>query len=213
MSLASPNFGEYAIRIDAVDDLFVPLEARPVAERSLGEDVRLHLIDEWERVRKARPSTLTVYVAASERPETDEEAVGVAVRADLRAHTRRLHYANPLTHRERIAVWAGLVIFLLTIAVSTTLDRISTDVLVAGISQGIVVIGWVALWDPAQRVAGGIVPHYFARKRYAEVADLELRFVWEDRPGRPPVRMDNCLADSGNPRPRDVLGENPGRRA
>ena len=53
-----------------------------------------------------------------------------------------------------------------------------------------VVIGWVALWDPAQRVAGDIVPHYFLRKRYAEIAEVELRFAWYDAPGNAPVAVD-----------------------
>jgi hypothetical protein len=182
VSVASPASLEFAIRVSAVNDLFAALDARPVAERPLQEGVRMKLLDEWERVRPARPSTLHIYVPAAERPGTDEEAVKKAIHADLRAHTRRLHYANPLTHRERVAVWAGIVIFLLTIALSTTLDRISTAVIVAGLSQGIVVIGWVALWDPAQRVAGEIVPHYFARKRYAELVEVKLRLVWQDGP-------------------------------
>lgn len=181
----APAAPELAIRVAAIDDLFVALDAGPVAERRLREDVRLKLLDDWEQVRQARPSILHVHAPATERPAIDERAVGVAVRADLRAHARRLHYANPLARRERIAVWAGVLIFLLTIAVSTSLDRVSSDVLVAGISQGIVVIGWVALWDPAQRVAGDIVPHQFARKRYAELADIELRFAWHDVRGAP----------------------------
>lgn len=180
MSTAAPASAEFAIRVSAVDDLFVALDARPVAERPLQEGVRIKLLDEWERVRPARPSALHIYVSAAQQPDTDEEGVRTAVYADLRAHTRRLRYANPVTRRERIAVWAGIVIFLLTIVVSTTLDRISNDVIVAGISQGIVVIGWVALWDPAQRVAGEIVPHYFARKRYAELVEVKLRFVWQE---------------------------------
>jgi energy-converting hydrogenase Eha subunit C len=184
MSAPAPRPREYAIRIAAIDDLFVPFDARSVAERPLRDDVRLWLLDEWELVRDARPSTLHVHAPATERVATDEQAVGVAVRADLLAHTRRLHHANPLNRRERIAVWAGVVIFLITIAVSTLLDNASTAVLVAGISQAIVVIGWVALWDPAQRVAGDIVPQYFLRKRYAEIAEIDVRFVWHDPPGR-----------------------------
>jgi hypothetical protein len=186
MSPPAPERRQFAIRIGAIDDLFVAFDARSVAERPLRDDVRFWLLDEWEQVRRARPSALHVHAPAAERVVTDEHAVGVAVRADLRAHTRRLHHANPLNRRERIAVWAGVVIFLITIAVSTTLDKVSTAALVAGISQGIVVIGWVALWDPAQRVAGDIVPHYFLRKRYAELAEIEVRFVWRDPPGPSP---------------------------
>jgi hypothetical protein len=190
MSAAAPEQREFAIRVAAIDDLFVAFDARPVAERSLRDEVRLWLLDEWEHVRGARPSILHVHAPATDRAVTDEHAVGVAVRADLRAHTRRLHYANPLNRRERIAVWAGVLIFLITIAISTLLDKEFTGVLIAGISQGIVVIGWVALWDPAQRVAGDIVPHYFLRKRYAEIAEVELRFAWHDAPGNVPVAVD-----------------------
>ncbi len=186
MSSVAPEPRPYAIRIAAIDDLFVEFDARPVAERPLRDAVRLWLLDEWQHVRHTQPTTLHVHAPATDRDATDEHAVAVAVRADLRAHTRRLHHANPLNRRERIAVWAGVAIFLLTIAVSTVLEHASTAVLVIGISQGIVVIGWVALWDPAQRVAGDIVPHYFLRKRYAEIADIELRFVWQDSPVTPP---------------------------
>ena len=183
MSASTAEPRPYAIRIPAIDDLFVAFDARPVAERPLRDEVRLWLLDEWEHVRETGPSTLHVHAPESDRVATDEHAVGVAVRADLLAHTYRLHHANPLNRRERIAVWAGVVIFLITIAVSTALEKSLTGVLVAGISQAVVVIGWVALWDPAQRVAGDIVPHYFLRKRYAELAEIEVRFVWHDAAG------------------------------
>lgn len=177
MTDAGTARGEFAIRVRSLEELFAPLDARPIATRALAEDVRLHLLDEWEAVRQARPGILTVYAPASERSAADERAVGAAVRADLRAHTRRLRQATPLSRRDKIAAWVGILIFLLSIAVSTSLDRLTSGVLVAGVSQGIVVIGWVALWAPAQRVALDILPHYFARKRYAEFADVELQFA------------------------------------
>ncbi len=175
----------FAIRVGGSDELFAPLQARPVAERSLDETVRLYLLDEWERVRKTRPVTLTVYAPATDRPRTDEQAVGTAVRADLRAHTGRLRQASPLTRQAKIAAWTGLIVFLISIVISTSLDQLSSDPLVAGVSQGIVVVGWVALWGPAQTVAVDILPHHFARKRYAELAEVELRFAWQDDPGQP----------------------------
>ncbi len=178
--------GEFAIRVGSIDELFAPLDARPVAERALSEEVRFHLVDEWERVRPKRPSSLTICAPASERVGTDERAVSAAVRADLRAHTRRLRNAEPLSRRDRIAAWVGITIFLLTIAISTSLDRLTSNVIVGGISQGLVVVGWVALWVPAQRVAVDILPHYFERKRYAEFADLELRFAWQQTPSLAP---------------------------
>lgn len=182
-----------------------------MAERPLREEVRLKLLDEWEQIRHGRSPTLCVQAPASERG-TDVDAVGAAVRADLNAHTRRLHCVNPLAHRERIAVWAGILIFLGTIVVSTLLDRINSYVLVVGISQGIVVIGWVALWDPAQRLFLDIIPHHFARKRYAELAEIELRFAWQGATN--PIGETASIARHSDSDQRPLLsGENPALRA
>ncbi len=176
---------EFAIRVASVDDLFEAFDARPVAERPLAEDVRFHLLDAWERVRATRPSVLHCYLPASEREQVDEQAVSAAVRRDMRAYTHGLRRAAPLSRRDRIAALVGITIFLLTIAVSTSLDQLTDDVFVAGFSQGLVVIGWVALWVPAQRVVVDLVPHYFERSRYAELIDIELRFVWVGESGGP----------------------------
>ena len=176
---------EFAIRVASVDELFEAFDARPVAERPLAEDVRFHLLDAWERVRATRPSVLHCYAPASERERVDEQAVSAAVRRDMRAYTHGLRRAAPLSRRDRIAALVGITIFLLTIAVSTSLDQLTDDVFVAGFSQGLVVIGWVALWVPAQRVVVDLVPHYFERSRYAELVDIELRFVWVGESGGP----------------------------
>ncbi len=173
---------EFAIRVAAVDDLFAPYDARPVAERPLAEDVRFHLLDAWEHVRATRPAVLHCYAPASEREQVDEQAVTAAVRRDMRAYTHGLRRAAPLSRRDRIAALVGISIFLLTIVVSTSLEQLTDDVFVAGLSQGLVVIGWVALWVPAQRVVVDLVPHYFERSRYAELADIEVRFIWGGAP-------------------------------
>ncbi len=116
MSASTAEPRPYAIRIPAIDDLFVAFDARPVAERPLRDEVRLWLLDEWEHVRQTRPSTLHVHAPASDRVATDEHAVGVAVRADLLAHTlpaasrqpveppgadRRMGRGGDLSHHDR----------------------------------------------------------------------------------------------------------------
>ena len=169
---------EFAIRLRSVDDLFFPFDAKPVAERQLVDEVHAHLLDEWERVRDRRPSTLVVYAPEEERGRTDEAAVRAAIRGDLRASREPLRRAGPLSRRERNALWIGVVIMFATIVVSTLLERATDDVLVAGVSQGIVVFGWVALWAPAAHFVNEVVPHYFNRRRYREFADVDIRVEW-----------------------------------
>jgi hypothetical protein len=171
--------GEFAIRVRSVDDLFEPFDACPVPERRLQWEVRAHLLDKWESVRPSDTPVLLVYAPASERAATDEAAVQTAVRADMHAFTKPYRRAAPLNRHDRIAIWGGIVIFLVTAGISTGLDASSSTGLIAGISQAIIVIGWVALWDPAARVVAESVPHRFTRKRYRELTDVRVEFRWQ----------------------------------
>jgi hypothetical protein len=169
---------EFAIRLSRVDDLFFAFDAKPVAERQLVDEVHAHLLDEWERLRDRPPSTLVVYAPEEERERTDEAAVRAAISGDIRASREPLRRAGPLSRRERNALWIGVVIMFATIVVSTLLERATNDVLVEGVSQGIVVFGWVALWAPAAHFVTDVLPHYFNRRRYREFADVDVRMEW-----------------------------------
>ncbi|MQA76292.1 MAG: hypothetical protein GEU88_18500 [Solirubrobacterales bacterium] len=102
-----------------------------------------------------------------------------AIRADLRAASLPLRIADPLPRRDEVAARIGVVFLFACIAVSTGLDPLSEDVLVEGVSQGILVLGWVALWRPAERFVTETVPHFFNRRRHAEFAEIEVAFAWE----------------------------------
>jgi hypothetical protein len=55
---------------------------------------------------------------------------------------------------------------------------VTDEVLIAALSQAIVVVGWVAIWGPAARFIVEVVPHVFNRRRFAEFTDIDVRFVW-----------------------------------
>lgn len=169
---------EFAIRLSAVDELFWEFDARPVAQRAISGEARWALLDEWERVRERDPSTLVIYAPASDRAGTDEKAVGAAIRASLSLASGTLRDVDPLSRQEKISLRLGLIFWFASILVSTGIDRSSDDVLAQGISQGVVVVGWVALWPPAARFMTEVVPHLFNRRRFAEFTDIEVRFVW-----------------------------------
>jgi hypothetical protein len=169
---------EFAIRLSSIDELFWEFDARPVAQRAISGDTRWALLDEWERVRERNPSTLVIHAPASDRAGTDEEAVGAAIRASLSLASGTLRDVDPLSRQEKISLRLGLIFWFASILVSTWIDRSSDDVLAEGISQGVVVVGWVALWPPAARFMTEVVPHLFNRRRFAEFTDIEVRFVW-----------------------------------
>ena len=75
-----------------------------------------------------------------ERSRTDEQAVKTALRADFLAHSGSHLKAARFSHRERLSAFIGIAILLISIVVSTTLERLTGNVIVAGIAQGIVVL-------------------------------------------------------------------------
>jgi hypothetical protein len=169
---------EFAIHVPSIDALFEPLDGQPTADRTLAQAVRDHLLDEWEEVRAARPRALRVYVPAAERAGTSEQAVRLAIHRNLGWLSGRLRDARPLRRHMKIEILLGVVLLFCCIAISTLLDRLSEAVLVEGLAQAIVVIGWVALWPPAQYLALEVIPHLVNRRRYAEFADIDVEFVW-----------------------------------
>jgi hypothetical protein len=175
---AHPSTAEFAIRVDSIDELFWPLDARPVAKRTLSDDVRWALLDVWERVRHAAPGYLTVYAPESERGSTDEDAVRTAIRASLRSASGPLRGVDPLSRQEKVAARIGVAFLLACVLVSTAMDRVSEAVVVEGLAQGVLVVGWVAIWRPAERFVVEVVPHVFNRRRFAEFADIDVRFAW-----------------------------------
>jgi hypothetical protein len=173
-----PSVQQFAIRLNSFDELFWPFDARPVADRTLSEEARWHLLDEWDRLRDTEPTFLTVYAPASERERTDEDAVRTAIHRSLQKAAGPLRRIDPLSRQEVVAARIGIAFLFASIVVSSAIDRATDDVIMEGISQGVVVVGWVALWRPAERFVTEVVPHIFNRRRIGEFADIDVRFVW-----------------------------------
>jgi hypothetical protein len=169
---------EFAIRLSTADDLFEPFDARPIANRPLTYDARMALLDQWELAREKDPQWLTLYLPESERALTDEAGVRAAINADLTLASGHLRDVDPLTRSDQIAAWMGIVLLFVCIIASTAIDRATDEIVLQGVSQAILLLGWVALWDPAARLVTEILPHFFNRRRFKEFADIEVRFSW-----------------------------------
>jgi hypothetical protein len=177
--VSTGDASEFSIRLSAIDDLWWPLDAAPVPRRDLNADVRWALLDDWERVRKNPPPVLTVYAPAADRERTEEAEVRAAIHRTIRRSSGRLRDIDPLSRHEAIAAWIGIIVLFASLLVSTALDRASSALIISAISQGILVLGWVALWNPAARFVVEVMPHVFNRRRFAEFADIDVRFVWQ----------------------------------
>jgi hypothetical protein len=170
---------DFAIRVDSIASLFNPFDARPVRSRRIADEVREYLLDEWDRLRDDEPAELVLHAPRAERDDTDEDAVRVAICDNLRRAAEPRRRGERLPRSQKVSMRVGLIFLFLSIAISTVLDQNSDDVIVQGISQAIVVAGWVALWAPAAYFALEVAPHAMNRRRFREFAEIPVRFVWD----------------------------------
>jgi hypothetical protein len=169
---------QFAIRVPSLDYLLDPYSAEPLGRRPLTDDVRERILDAWIDTRDERPERLTVEVPSElRRPGLGEELEG-AIRSDLRetaAETSKLRIYSRSELRQAQIAFAFLIACLL---VSNEIDDAWGDHSAADtVAQGLVVLGWVALWGPADRLFRALTRR-LTHKRYRELAEVPIEVSW-----------------------------------
>ena len=146
---------EVAIRVPSVEALFDAWSAEPLARRPLSEEARERIVDAWiDAARgKEKPDRLSLAFPAGERAEGLEATILAAFRHDMEAmkvDSRHHWFRRSFAQREtRI----GYLVFFIALVVAALIEVGSSEGSVETIvSQTFVVLAWVALWQPAQRL-------------------------------------------------------------
>jgi hypothetical protein len=168
----------FAISVNSIDDLFDQFSAAPLASRPLREEVRERILRAWIDTREERPAHLSVELPVEQRRERVGEDVERAIRHDLeRAYeaSKHLFIFTRSERREALIAFSFLVVCLLA---SSLLDRVTEDdALFVGVSQGLVVLGWVAMWQPAQQMVQAVSLR-LSKARYEELARIPIEVSW-----------------------------------
>ncbi len=168
----------FAIRAPSVDDLLDPYSVGPVAQRPLTDEVRDRILWAWIDTRHERPSHLTVELPGSERREGLAEKVKGAIRHDLEetyVSSKKWLSVSRSERRETLIAFGFLIVCLV---LSSLIDQATAnDAFFSSVSQGLVVLGWVALWSPAQRLFA-TVSRRLNRRRYRELSQARIEIEW-----------------------------------
>jgi len=169
---------EFAIRVPSVDELLDPYSVESLERRPLREDVRDRILRAWIDTREERPSHLMVELPVDQRRAGLDSGLREAIRHDLsRTYdaSKRLHIFTRGERREAQVAFLFLVVCLL---LASLVDKVTAnDALFTSISQGLVVLGWVAMWQPAQQVFHA-VSRRLSRGRYRELSQVPIEIAW-----------------------------------
>lgn len=168
----------FAIRANSVADLFDPYSPEPIERRPLEDIARQRILRTWIDTKHERPERLTVELPAAEHSEYLDARVREAIRHDLvetYQASRRWRTSTRGERRETRVAFAFMVVCLFA---SSIIDNIEESAaLLNSLSQGLVVLGWVALWQPADRMFRAVARR-LNRSRYRELAEVPIEIAW-----------------------------------
>jgi hypothetical protein len=139
------------LRLGELRQLFNSLDPTPFRQQDLDADAEAYIVETAEELPADAALRLVLHVPAAEAAEADATAVADAVRhyfayrLDVAGHELR-----QLLRTGRLALAIG-VGFLAVCSLLSALaaERVPGD-LGAVIAEGLVIIGWVALWRPVE---------------------------------------------------------------
>jgi hypothetical protein len=168
----------FAIRVPTVDDLLDPYSVEPLERRPLTDEVRERILDAWIDTREERPEKLTIEMPDALRGDGLADKLQAAIRSDLQetsAETAKLMIYSRSELRQAQIAFAFLVG---CIFISNMIDRVADDQgFVDSVAQGLVVLGWVAMWGPADRFFRAVFKR-LSHKRYRELAAVPIEVKW-----------------------------------
>jgi hypothetical protein len=180
-------FTEYAhdmIQIAAqarlTEDLFDRFDPSPVEQRRLNTELVTYLLASLKSAAGPGPVVMTLLMPESSRVQPSAEA---ALRAAVSAHFHRLvddatADIKRITLIVRVFIPISLVLMCICTVVSELLRRASDRLFVSSIAEGVIVLGWVALWLPFDYLLFARLPLYRLRSLYRCLENAEVRIQY-----------------------------------
>ncbi len=137
------------IHIHMLDELFNPLDPSPLQARVLVSSAERYLIS-CAGARRANASLqLRVHCPASLDAHHAEISEGI------HEHFRRTHALGQRKFRRRLRMGAGalaggVIVLALSVGLRGTLGDANGRGLGAGFAEGLLILGWVAMWRPIE---------------------------------------------------------------
>jgi hypothetical protein len=164
------------LRLDRISRLYNSLDPAPFNEKELEAAADEYIVGSAEDL-SGRPIRLVIMLPEAElaRPEAAHIPEAIRHHFVLRELTE-LRRLRAMLHRGRISLLIGLAFLaacLLAREIVTTSETTTTRIL----DEGLLIVGWVAMWGPLDIFLYGWWPIAGRRRLFADLAklDVELR--------------------------------------
>lgn len=138
------------LRLRNERQLFDARDPAPFRERDLDDEAVEWILDSLEELPQGTPFKIVIHFA--EAPASmSPEAIREAIRAHFAYEILRLRRRRRRELRDgALFLGVGVVILAACLVLATLARRIENDTLSAMLSEGLPIVGWVAMWRPLE---------------------------------------------------------------
>lgn len=164
------------LRLDRIPRLYNSLDPAPFREKELEAAVDDYIVGSAEDAGK-RPIRLVVILPAEElaRPEAEQVPVSIRHHFELRRDSER-RLLRSTWRRGRMALAIGIA-FLAVCLFARSMLFASSSTAAHIVAEGLLIVGWVAMWGPLDIFLYGWWPIYSRYRLFDRLArlDVEMR--------------------------------------
>jgi hypothetical protein len=181
---AEPSLSEAKIELslNRLAQLFNSLDPSPFHERDLDADAEDYIISSAEEISRQRPLKLVIHLPSDQVPQGGAHDLGEAIHNYFTyraAHEQRR--LRILFRDGRIALATGLAFLLCCTLLRELVRSFGHETLTEIVGEGMLIIGWVAMWRPLEMFLYEWVP---IRRRCHTLAKLSTAPVVVESPPR-----------------------------
>ena len=173
-----------AIQVEKVSQLFDSLDPSPLSRRDLAARAEDYIVGSARELPARQPVTIVVHLPAD---EADSLAAGQLAASFRNYFEDRAEHAalelRDLLRVGRLSLVIGMAVLALALVVGTVLSKLMEGMFGQYWIEGLIILGWVALWRPMEIFLYEWWPILRERNLYRHLATAEVVVRPIDGPG------------------------------
>jgi hypothetical protein len=164
------------LNLDRVDQLFNSFDPAPFLAKDLDGDAEEWIVGALSELPEDRKTRLVIHLPASEAESKQAQGLSDAIhnyfayRASTAARDLRVEF-----QRGRTSLMIGLAFLVACTALrELLLATLSETILRHGLNEGLLIVGWVAMWRPLEIYLYDWWPHRRRRSLFERLAQIDI---------------------------------------
>jgi hypothetical protein len=161
------------LRVKNVKELFSSLDPSPFRDKDLDDDVEYYIVEACREIGRDTPMKIVVHV--EEAHDASSADLTASMHRYFRYRLDRTQLDLRAVLREgRLSLVIGLVFLTACLVARLLVVRWIPGTAADVLGEGLLIMGWVAMWRPIQILLYDWWPHWRRRSRFARLTEIEI---------------------------------------